>query len=214
MTEVKNNRQRAQFAIISFWILIVFKILSNLIVYLYYRQITRSAYYNSPVLSPYFEYTSIIGSVALIVQITAIISFILWFYRAYVNLERLEVKLKYASSWAILGWILPLANLFIPFQIMQEISKKTQKAAKGVHLDNSAMIFLWWILFVGLTIYQYASVLSFNANNYIILYSAVTLGNIISLLMVIKLIKEINVYEMILFSRGGDGFEELDHLVE
>ena len=47
--------------------------------------------------------------------------FVVCFYRARINAERYGYRQRRARGWAIWGWIVPIVNLWFPFQIMGDI---------------------------------------------------------------------------------------------
>jgi hypothetical protein len=49
------------------------------------------------------------------------ILFLVWFYRAGINAERHGYPQRRARGWAYAGWIVPIVNLWFPFQIMGDI---------------------------------------------------------------------------------------------
>jgi len=49
------------------------------------------------------------------------ILFAVWFYRARINAERHGYRQRHARGWAFWGWIVPIVNLWFPFQIMGDI---------------------------------------------------------------------------------------------
>jgi hypothetical protein len=72
---------------------------------------------------------------------TAIV-FLIWFRRARVNAERLAWRQRRARSWAFWGWVVPIANLWIPFQIMGDIWRAGLQPA---HRAGTAWLpALWW----------------------------------------------------------------------
>lgn len=90
--------------------------------------------------------------------IISIVVFIQWFRRAYGNLYRAGLgPLSYGESMALWSWFIPIANLFIPAFIMNEIWMRTKQGIAA--LDQSfvapkgkLLISLWWALFVLSTI--------------------------------------------------------------
>lgn len=49
------------------------------------------------------------------------IVFLIWFHRARINAERFDWRQRRARAWTFWGWIIPLASLWIPFQLMGDI---------------------------------------------------------------------------------------------
>ena len=53
--------------------------------------------------------------------VATVVVFLFWFFDARVNAELSDWKQRRARSWAFWGWIIPIADLWIPFQIMGDI---------------------------------------------------------------------------------------------
>ena len=53
--------------------------------------------------------------------LVAMAMFVVWFYRARVNAEGRGWPQRRSPGWAIAAWFAPVANLWIPFQIMADI---------------------------------------------------------------------------------------------
>ena len=49
------------------------------------------------------------------------ILFVVWFYRARINAEQHGYRQRRARGWAFWGWIIPIVNIWFPFQIMGDI---------------------------------------------------------------------------------------------
>jgi hypothetical protein len=49
------------------------------------------------------------------------ILFVVWFRRARINAERHDYQQRRARGWAFWGWIVPIVNIWFPFQIMGDI---------------------------------------------------------------------------------------------
>jgi hypothetical protein len=52
--------------------------------------------------------------------LTAIV-FVVWFRRARINAESSSWRQRRARGWTLWGWIIPIADLFVPFQLMGDI---------------------------------------------------------------------------------------------
>jgi hypothetical protein len=57
------------------------------------------------------------------------IVFVVWFHRARVNAERRGWAQRRARGWTFWGWIVPIANLFVLFQLMGDIWRAGLPAA-------------------------------------------------------------------------------------
>ena len=161
--QLKDNRDRARNLLISFYILLGFTI-TGIILSLY----ERNAYYLSDIDQSFyfeesdetFDFFIVAQSIAqFIIGIVTIVFFLMWFRRAYGNLRRLGiVKLRYGDVHTIWSFIVPILNLFRPYQIAKEIYIKTQKSInfyKPLYIPKTeiAFIFAWWMAFLTHTIY-------------------------------------------------------------
>lgn len=89
--------------------------------------------------------------VYLLLLIPTAIVYLVWFHRAYANLEALgAADLRHKPGWAVGFWFVPILNMFRPVQIAQEIwrgSDPDQAVARDVAKPrprNSGLIGLWW----------------------------------------------------------------------
>ena len=82
------------------------------------------------------------------------ILFVVWFYRARINAERHRYRQRRARGWAFWGWIVPIVNLWFPFQIMGDIWRAGLPA--GQRRETAWLPALWWTcwLLSGLGIYS------------------------------------------------------------
>lgn len=55
------------------------------------------------------------------IGIVSIVYLLMWFRRAYYNLEVLQTTTQYSNSWAVWGWLVPILNLYRPYRMMTEI---------------------------------------------------------------------------------------------
>jgi len=68
--------------------------------------------------------------------------FLIWFYEARASAERGDLPQRRALGWAFWGWVIPLANLWVPFQVMRDIWRASQPPGRrGNILWLPA---LWW----------------------------------------------------------------------
>ena len=93
----------------------------------------------------------LLSIVYLLLLIPTAIVYLVWFHRAYTNLEALGADdLRHKPAWAVGSWFVPILNLFRPVQIAQEIwrgSDPDQAAAREGGKPtpgNSGLIGLWW----------------------------------------------------------------------
>lgn len=95
----------------------------------------------------------IVGLLVALVRIGCIITFIMWFRRAYYNLHQKVDNLAYGEGWAAGGWFVPFLNLARPVQIMSEMARETKELLTGEKLIEprntlSILIPIWWTLWL------------------------------------------------------------------
>jgi hypothetical protein len=73
--------------------------------------------------------------------LTAIV-FVVWFRRARINAESSSWRQRRARSWTLWGWIIPIADLFVPFQLMGDIWRAGLPAAQ--RKKTAWLPALWW----------------------------------------------------------------------
>jgi hypothetical protein len=95
----------------------------------------------------------LIAGLTLIATVVTIVLFIRWFRRAYRNLPALGAEpLRFKSWWTIGGWFIPIANLFRPKEMANDIWRASDPDApprQGLswHGADVPTLFLWWWLF-------------------------------------------------------------------
>jgi len=80
-----------------------------------------------------------------------IVAFLLWFYRAYKNLDLAGVNTLYAPGWAIGSFFVPILNWIRPYRIMEEIwqenaglIKASNAAGSPVEEQPGSLLKWWW----------------------------------------------------------------------
>ncbi|HET9444371.1 MAG TPA: DUF4328 domain-containing protein [Acidimicrobiales bacterium] len=67
--------------------------------------------------------------------------FVLWLYQAAVNARRLGRPARRSPVWAWAGWLIPIGNLFLPYQSARDLFPAGH-AGRG-------LVARWWALFLG-----------------------------------------------------------------
>ncbi len=69
--------------------------------------------------------------------------FLFWFYAARVRAERSDWPQRRARGWAFWGWVIPIADLWVPFQIMRDV----WRASLPPSLRSKAawLPAVWWV---------------------------------------------------------------------
>jgi len=81
--------------------------------------------------------------------IACIVAFLIWYGRAYRNLERLGSDgLRFGKRWAIAYWFIPIGNLFRPKQVMNDIWRASdpELPVPAHHWQGNGVpaLFHWW----------------------------------------------------------------------
>ena len=96
---------------------------------------------------------SLVGTAQLVMLAITAATFLTWLHRVRVNVRALGARrLAYRREWTILGFLVPVLNLFRPYQVVREIwqasdpSTGDPMAWKVVAAPRR--IAIWWGLFV------------------------------------------------------------------
>jgi hypothetical protein len=69
---------------------------------------------------------SIAASIRGYAHIVSVVTTIIWTHRVYSNLAGLGFgELRFSPTWAGAAYLIPIANLFIPYQVLSEVRNKT-----------------------------------------------------------------------------------------
>ena len=94
------------------------------------------------------------GVATFVVYLIGAAAFLFWFHRAYANLERLAARgTRHSKRWAVIGWFVPIVNLFHPKQIANDAWRGSDPdVGDGTTWSNHgplpAFLDLWWAFWV------------------------------------------------------------------
>jgi hypothetical protein len=89
-----------------------------------------------------------IAAVQSLLYLATTVVFIRWFRRAYRNLAPLAAPHpRFKSWWTIGGWFIPIANLFRPKQILNDIWRGSDRELRR-YGDVPWVFGLWWFLWI------------------------------------------------------------------
>lgn len=154
----------------------------------------------------------LIGLLQVVVYIVCAVFFIQWFRRAYYNLHMVFSDLSNGEGWAAGAWFVPIANLYLPYQIMKELYRKTDLALKHnmtgyTSAIDVAIVGWWWALWIiNNIVANVATRISLRAESIDELLSSTILDMVSSVISVpaaflaIKVIKEYSKIEDMLHS--------------
>jgi hypothetical protein len=94
------------------------------------------------------------GWIAMFVQLVAGVLFIAWMSQARHNADVITSRHqhRYTNMWVFVGWLIPFANLFIPYVVMQDIWRGSDRTQPMVGLQKrpkSGLVTAWWITYIG-----------------------------------------------------------------
>ena len=198
--DLKPNDQQAKVLLISLKIILVINfifLIFNTLQYIYSsvgNEISTNMIIVENIIKPK------IIQIYLITYIVSIITFLMWFKRAYFNLHQKVKNLSYSVGWAVGSWFVPILNFFRPYQIMKELYQETKKLLlnKGLITEDSLStkyIGLWWTLWIiGGIIARLA--FKFTINNILLITDNII--GIFLALITIKVIKDYSKVEPLL----------------
>ncbi len=96
----------------------------------------------------------IVGIANAVIHVISIVTFIMWFRRAYYNLHQKTIYLNHSEGWAAGAWFVPFLNLVRPYQIMKELYNETrnllyEKRMTATEKLSSGFLGFWWALWIG-----------------------------------------------------------------
>jgi len=91
----------------------------------------------------------VIAVALIVVALVTIVVFSVWIHRAATNVRALGASgLTITPGWAV-GWFLvPVANLFMPFRAMREIWKASHNPTGWASLPTAPIVGWWWAGFL------------------------------------------------------------------
>jgi hypothetical protein len=83
------------------------------------------------------------------ILVATVVVFIQWTWCSAKNNELLgRIQPRYSSGWSIGGWFIPMGNLWIPMQVMQDLWQGSDPDASNHQdrrgLSRSSLVFWWW----------------------------------------------------------------------
>ncbi|WP_330273492.1 DUF4328 domain-containing protein [Lentzea sp. NBC_00516] len=103
--------------------------------------------------------------VSLLANVVAGVLFVVWMNQARLNADAITSKhqARYTNMWVFVGWIIPFANLFIPYAVMQDIWRGSDRSRPMTGLKQrpqSGLVTAWWLCYIGSNVISAVSVMS------------------------------------------------------
>lgn len=73
--------------------------------------------------------TGVLGLTAVAVYLATVVVFLMWLYRASNNVAAFGESTHHSSGWAVGSFFVPIMNLFVPYQAVKDIWKKSEPTA-------------------------------------------------------------------------------------
>lgn len=87
---------------------------------------------------------SAVGITSLVLFIATAITWLIWFSRAYRNIDVFGGERSRETSWGVWAYVIPIISLYMPYRLMREAF--TASAPEGE--DGASLVGLWWFLFL------------------------------------------------------------------
>ncbi|MFC9636333.1 DUF4328 domain-containing protein [Streptomyces mirabilis] len=90
--------------------------------------------------------TKLVSWPSFLVWIAAGVAFVVWLWRARINAELMSgaAAFRRSRSWAVGGWIAPVVNLWVPYQVVSDV----WRASAPRRSVPVTLIKAWWALFI------------------------------------------------------------------
>jgi len=154
---LKDNSNRARLAINVFWGICLVNLLAVVSGYMeleLLQELSVGVVPTDDVLDANDNRQMAIGLLQTGLYLASVILFLNWFRRAYGNLHRMQVVApEHQETMAVWSFVIPLVNLYRPYQIAKEIATGIQMKLKAIVTDyrpanHLGVLGFWWALFI------------------------------------------------------------------
>jgi hypothetical protein len=204
----RHNAQRARTACTFMWAMLVLSLLMIFVNYMLVEIKDRDPQ-DSSVVAMAIGF-GLVALIYLAVYILTIIFFIMWFRRAYYNLQKFGPPYPdHSEGWASGAWFVPFLNLIRPVQIMREIWDLTPNALREPsarkELPGGGMISFWWATWlignIAANIASRIDEFGSNASAIFILQVISGISHVMAAYLLIQIIRTISIEEEALAER-------------
>jgi hypothetical protein len=91
-------------------------------------------------LTNHFARFEAVTSIADLALLAIGVIFLIWFYQAANVARRIGLPARWASAWAIAGWIVPILNFFVPYQAARDMFPSGHPGRR--------LVSRWWALWL------------------------------------------------------------------
>ncbi|MDZ7673678.1 MAG: DUF4328 domain-containing protein [Acidimicrobiales bacterium] len=93
-----------------------------------------------------FTLVSGVSQLLSMAVLAAGIYFVIWVYRASATARDLDYPQQWSQVWAWLGFIVPIMNLFVPYQMLRDA------LSSGTADRGRSVLIRWWACFLGASV--------------------------------------------------------------
>lgn len=194
MKTLKPNGDRTKDALILIYIVLgvsLISIISDIFMYSMFNSMITGSYVSKEriLTNSYIQLST--KALWFVTYIFSIITFILWFRRAYYNILQHVKICTWSEGWAAGCWFVPILNLFLPCQLMFDLHNKTNKflSEKNPNFTeqiSTKLIGWWWALWILGGLFSQLTNLISNPNSLISMKNAMILDIINNILFIIN----------------------------
>lgn len=211
MITLKSNVGRANMVRVIFYLLLTISIVSLFSLYLQYQLITggiNGTGISQEAADANDMRQSAIARINFILILASSVVFLVWVYRAYDNLTKLNINtLNYTPGWAVGYWFVPILSLYKPYSVMKEIWEETQyyvlPPEQKKDLVKPRLVALWWTLYIFNIIVIYIVRFAYGRDTTLKGLQAMTTALMISgvFTVLVKAVTLVMVNRMVIFER-------------
>lgn len=94
------------------------------------------------------------SAIASLVFWPSVIAVLIWVYLAHANLHRAGLTgLNYSPAWATFSFLVPIANLVVPYLAMRELANRSAGEPEELAGADVDEVFSWWGCWIGSMIF-------------------------------------------------------------
>lgn len=89
----------------------------------------------------------------LLAVVTAWVLTCVWLMKARDNAFLLSpgIRQRRGTAWLWLGWVVPFANFFVPFQVVSDLLRGSEQRSRG-NKHGTAILGWWWACWLGILV--------------------------------------------------------------
>lgn len=94
-----------------------------------------------------------LSAVAALLLLSTVIFWLIWIHRVSANAHALGGhKLRFTPRWVVVWYLLPIANLWVPYQAMSEIWRASRNPTRWQQEAPHGRLLWWWLTWLACVI--------------------------------------------------------------